>query len=405
MNKTSLLPQPDRIVSLDVIRGFAVLGILIMNIQSFSMISAAYLNPTAFGDLTGINKTVWLLSHILADQKFLSLFSLLFGGGIILFSDNVEKHGYLPARFYYRRLFWLFTVGLIHGYFFWHGDILVAYAVCGALAFLFRKLNPMALIALGIIIFAVPSFNYWLFGKSMEMWPPEALSGINETWSPSQEAIDRELASLGGNIREQLIWRIPETFKMETFIFLIFMGWRAMAFMLIGMGLHKLDFFTGGISKKRHAIVALAAFIIGYPLIIIGVNRNFEAGWSVDYSMFFGWQWNYIGSLFVALGYASLIIILTQMVNLNLLAKAGRMAFTNYLFTTLICTLIFYGHGFGLFGQLERWQQIEVVVVIWTVLLLFSWFWMKKYNYGPVEWLWRYLTYGNKPQLKRNKKY
>jgi uncharacterized protein len=153
MNKTSLLPESARLVSLDVLRGIALLGILIMNIQSFAMINAAYLNPTAFGDLTDFNKTVWILSHVLADQKFLSIFSMLFGAGIILFCENVKKKGYLPASFYYRRLFWLFTFGLIHGYLFWHGDILVAYAICGALAFIFRKLRPAVLIAIGLILF------------------------------------------------------------------------------------------------------------------------------------------------------------------------------------------------------------------------------------------------------------
>ncbi|MCK5211045.1 MAG: hypothetical protein KAQ79_23610, partial [Cyclobacteriaceae bacterium] len=183
MNKTSLLPNLDRIQSIDILRGVAVFGILIMNIQSFSMISAAYINPSAYGDLNGMNKTVWMLSHVLADQKFMTIFSMLFGAGILLFSESIEQKGYIAARFYYRRLFWLFTIGLIHGYVFWHGDILVAYAACGALAFLFRKLSPWVLISIGLMIFFIPSFNYWLFGTSMEMWPPEAVSSVNNTWA------------------------------------------------------------------------------------------------------------------------------------------------------------------------------------------------------------------------------
>ena len=196
MNKTSLFPNLEREQSIDALRGVAVLGILIMNIQSFSMISAAYINPAAYGDLTGMNKIVWILSHILADQKFMSIFSLLFGAGILLFSESVEEKGYLPARFFYRRLFWLFTIGLIHGYVFWHGDILVAYAACGALAFLFRRLSPWVLLALGLIIITIPSFNYWLFGKSMNMFPPEALNSVSDSWMPQQEAIDQEIAAL-----------------------------------------------------------------------------------------------------------------------------------------------------------------------------------------------------------------
>jgi uncharacterized protein len=401
MNKTSLLPRTDRIASLDVLRGIAVLGILIINMQSFSMINAAYINPAAYGDLSGINKNIWILSHVLADQKFLSLFSMLFGAGIVLFAQNVEDRGFLPARFYYRRLFWLFTIGLLHGYIFWHGDILVAYAVCGALAFIFRKLSPVVLIAIGLIIFSVPSFNYWLFGKSMEMWPPEAIAGIRESWSPTQEVIDREIAALTGGIIAQLKWRIPETFKMETFIFLIFIGWRALACMLIGMGLFKFGFFNLAFSRKSYLYIAVAMMASGFTLIITGVTKNFEVGWAVEYSMFFGWQWNYIGSLFVALGYSALVMLLVESFNLNLLARVGRMAFTNYLFTTFICTGIFYGHGLGLFGQAERWQQMVLTVAVWLVLIIFSWLWLQRFRFGPVEWLWRYLTYGNKPEFKR----
>ena len=401
MNKTSLLPRTDRIVSLDVLRGIAVLGILIMNMQSFAMINAAYINPTAFGDLTGINKNVWVLSHIFADQKFLSIFSMLFGAGIVLFANNVADRGYLPARFYYRRLFWLFTIGLLHGYLFWHGDILVAYAVCGALAFLFRKLNPLILMLLALIIFTVPAFNYWLFGKSMAMWPQEALAGIKETWSPSPEAIAGEVAALTGGIKAQLAWRIPETFKMQTFVFLIYLGWRLLACMLLGMGLYKSGFFNLYFTRRSYLFIALAMLIPGFTLITVGVNNNFAAGWVVEYSMFFGWLWNYLGSLLVALGYMALIMLLVQSFKLNLFARVGRMAFTNYLFTTFICTAIFYGHGFGLFGQAERWQQMLLTVAVWLVLIVFSWFWLNLYRFGPVEWLWRLLTYGNKPEFKR----
>lgn len=402
MNKTSLLPRPDRIVSLDVLRGIAVLGILIVNIQSFSMISAAYMNPTAYGDLNGINKTAWMFIHIFGDQKFLSIFSMLFGAGIILFADNVESKGYLPSRFYYRRLFWLFTIGLIHGYLLWHGDILVAYAVCGALAFLFRNLNPMVLLALGIILFTVPAFNYWIFGNSMEMWPEQALAGIRDSWAPAQALIDQEIAFMRGSIVEQLKWRIPETFKMETFIFLIYLGWRILGTMMIGMGLYKFGFLSSKLSVKNYLVIATTTLIPGFLLIAIGVNKNFEAGWSVEYSMFFGSLWNYHGSLLVAIGYAAIIMIATKYINLNIFARAGKMSFTVYLFTTLICTFIFYGTGLGLFGKMERWEQLVTVFVIWIVLLVFSWFWLEKFKYGPVEWLWRYLTYGNKPAMKRS---
>ena len=152
-----VLPS-ERILSLDVLRGFAILGILFMNIQSFSMIEAAYINPTAYGDLTGINKWVWIISHIFTDQKFMTLFSLLFGAGIILITDRADLKGISAAGLHYRRTFWLLLIGLIHAYLLWHGDILVIYAMCALIVYAFRKLSPKkfliyVLITISILIF------------------------------------------------------------------------------------------------------------------------------------------------------------------------------------------------------------------------------------------------------------
>ena len=127
----------DRIASLDVLRGFAVLGILVMNIQAFAMPMAAYFNPTAYGDLSGVNFFTWLVSYLFVDQKFLSMFSLLFGAGICLFADRVEARSGRSAGLHYRRMFWLLLFGLVHAYFLWSGDILVTYALCGSVLFFF----------------------------------------------------------------------------------------------------------------------------------------------------------------------------------------------------------------------------------------------------------------------------
>ena len=146
----SPISTENRIISLDILRGFAILGILIMNIQSFSMITAAYVNPTAYGDLTGINKWTWIISHIIADNKFMTIFSILFGAGIVLMSDKIKKAGRKQAGIYYRRIFWLFVIGMVHAYLFWYGDILVCYAVCGLIVFLFRNLKPGWLLFFGL---------------------------------------------------------------------------------------------------------------------------------------------------------------------------------------------------------------------------------------------------------------
>ncbi|NTV51300.1 MAG: hypothetical protein HGA69_00490 [Desulfobulbaceae bacterium] len=160
MNATKELISPtslsERILSLDVLRGIAVLCILIMNIQSFSMIGAAYINPAAYGDLTGINKWVWILSHILASEKFMSIFSMLFGAGIILFTERAIAKERKPSALHYRRMFWLLVFGMLHAYLIWYGDILVAYSLCGMLAFVFRKMKPKKLIIFSSLFFIVP---------------------------------------------------------------------------------------------------------------------------------------------------------------------------------------------------------------------------------------------------------
>ena len=212
----------DRIISLDVLRGFAVLGILIMNVQSFSMISAAYINPEAYGDLSGLNKWAWIFSHIFADLKFMTIFSILFGAGIILFSGNVEAKGYSPAKLHYRRMFWLFIIGMMHAYLLWYGDILVCYALCALLVFLFRKKSPKTLLILGLITVSVASLLYLMSGFSMQFWPPEAIENTMKGWKPAADLVQREVQAYQGGWLEQMSKRVPGSLSMQTFLFLFY---------------------------------------------------------------------------------------------------------------------------------------------------------------------------------------
>ena len=138
-NDNSLIDLKNRIYSLDLLRGFAVLGILIMNITSFSQISMAYVNPTVGGGLEGYNQYFQAFNYIFADTRFMSIFSILFGAGVVLFSKRIEAKGKRVHALHYKRMFWLLVFGLIHAYFIWAGDILVAYAICGSFVFFFRK--------------------------------------------------------------------------------------------------------------------------------------------------------------------------------------------------------------------------------------------------------------------------
>ncbi|MFQ5632630.1 MAG: DUF418 domain-containing protein [bacterium] len=312
--------KTERILALDVLRGFAIAGILIVNIQAFSMIEATYFNPTAYGDLTGLNKAVWLFTHVFADLKFMTIFSILFGAGIVLFSDRMETKKLKPAAFHYRRTIGLLILGLLHAYLLWYGDILVWYSLCALLVFLF------------------------------------------------------------------------------------FASWRAGGLMLIGMALYKWGVLTGERSGKFYFRLLAIGFVIGFPLIIFGAFRHFEANWPLDYSRFTGQLFNYWGSLGVSLGFISAIVLTCKSQAAKKITKSiaavGRTALANYLVQTIICTTIFYGHGFGLFGEVERTSQILIVLLILIPQMIISPIWLRYFRFGPFEWLWRSFTY-LKPQPVR----
>jgi len=395
--------QKERIHSLDILRGFAILGILIMNIQSFAMPGAAYLNPTAYGDLTGVNKWIWIISHVLADQKFMSIFSILFGAGVILFTENSEKRSGKSAGLHYRRTFWLLVIGLIHAHIIWYGDILVAYALCGFLVYLLRKKNPKLLMVLGVLMIAVHTLFYVGIGLSIQNAPAESIAGASDSWNPSQEKIDEEIAAYTGSFQQQFMQRSTEAMFMETMVFLMLFFWRAGGLMLVGMALYKWGVLSAQKSNRFYWEGVIAGLMIGVPIIIIGLTRNFQAGWSVNYSMFIGSQFNYWGSLFIAFAYICLIMIFAKSEVMGWfkvrLATVGQMALTNYLTQSIICTFIFYGFGLSLFGQVDRLGQIMIVIAVWVLQLLWSPLWLKRYRFGPFEWLWRSLTYFKRQEM------
>ena len=406
--KSSLSPTKlnERIQSLDIIRGIAILGILIMNIQSFSMPGSAYSNPLAFGDLNGINKWVWIVSHVFADMKFMNIFSILFGAGIILVTSKSEIKTGKSASLHYKRTFWLLILGLFHAHLIWYGDILVTYALCALILFPLRKIKPSIQLLLGLIIFSVHSIMYGFFGATISEWPADSLTEIAQSWAPNLERINFEIGMITGTLSQQIQYNSAVATYLETNFFLSLYGfWRVSGLMLIGMALYKLGFFT---SKKLNAYYYRLIFILfplGFTLIIIGVIKNFSADWNWEYSRFLGSQFNYWGSLFLCIVYISIFMII---INSNILkslkvrlAAVGRMALTNYISQSLICTILFFGIGFGLFGQVDRWIQVIIVLLIWILQLTWSKPWLEKFRFGPLEWLWRSFTYGKKQKFIR----
>ncbi len=386
----------ERVIALDVLRGFALLGILVMNIQAFSMPEAAYFLPTVYGSLEGVNLWVWAFSHIFFDQKFMALFSMLFGAGLVLQTVRLENRG--ATGLYYRRIFWLLLIGLAHAYLLWSGDILVTYAICGALIFCCRNCSPRKLLLAGCcVLLVVPLLNTGSY-LSLPSGPPEVLADLLSKFDPSQTAISAEIAAYQGDWLTQMQARVPATVSMQTTAMLFYLLWRAGGLMLVGMALYKWGVFSATCSVRFYYKLILFGFVFGLPLVVYGILDNFSHQWDALYALMGpGSLYNYFGSMFIAMAYVGVVMRVVQselFANLKRrLAAVGRMALTNYLMHTVAATFIFYGHGLGLFGAVPRWGQLLVVLLICCLQLYFSPLWLHKFRFGPVEWLWRTLTY------------
>ncbi len=393
------LAKAKRILSLDLLRGVAVLGILIMNIQSFSMPMAAYINPTAYGDLSGPNKWVWIISHLLASSKFMSIFSMLFGAGVLLFTERAVQKGMNCAVLHYRRMGWLLLFGLIHGFLLWVGDILVTYSLCGMLLFLFRNKQPAILLRSALAFFLVPVLINLFFSWSMPYWPPEAIQSTMKSWMPGEQLIQHHLEVYRSGWMKQMELRIPETIFMQTGLFFMGTFWRVMAMMLLGMALFKWQVLSAERSRHFYIQMTIVGLVVGFLLSGTGVLLNFKYQWTMEYSMFLGAQFNYLGSVGTALGYVGIIMLIGQSKKFRgfkkVMSSVGRMAFTNYILMTLLATFIFYGHGLGLYGSVDRIHQVVICLGIWFLLISISHLWLKRFRFGPLESLWRILTYWN----------
>ncbi|HXP42863.1 MAG TPA: DUF418 domain-containing protein [Candidatus Acidoferrales bacterium] len=409
--RSAVTPQPvgekERIVSIDVLRGFALLGILPMNIQYFSMISAAYSNPTAYGNMTGANYWVWLLCHVFADQKFMTIFSMLFGVGILLITSRIEAAGSSSSGLHYRRMGWLIAFGLAHAYLLWSGDILVTYGLCGLIVYLFRKLRPRTLLVVGLVAISVAPAVLTGYGVRAQHWSAQQVQiATEDLWKPTPAEVANEIKAYRGTWRDQMKFRVPDSVQMEITFFAGFTFWRVTGLMLVGMALFQLRFFTAKRPAAQYwAMIAVAA-CVGIPVTLYGTHRDFANGWDFRYSFFYGAQFNYWASILVSLGWVGVMILASRAAPLlaitRRLAAVGRMAFTNYIMHTVLCTTIFYGHGFGLFSKVERIWQFSIVVAIWAMQLALSPVWLKHFLFGPLEWLWRSLTYWQWEPFRRH---
>jgi len=418
----------ERITTVDVLRGCALLGILIINMDFFALPGAVFFNPPAAGGFEGIDKLVWILNSVVFKQKMMGIFAMLFGAGIILFTNRAEKLHKPVKGVYYRRMFWLLVFGLLHGYLLWHGDVLFTYALCGILLFPLRRLRAGWLIGVAVLMLVfgaliqIGSGSYYATLKHeaaaaetaraageeltplQKRWVAE-WQGMTHIFNASPDEVAEQIEAYRGGYLDIVRFRAPETLMMQTQALVYLVIWRAAGMMLLGMALMKLGIFSGERSVRFYCWLALIGYGIGLPLCAYGAFSLIEHNFDFIYRFQLGNSFNYFGGVFVALAHVGVIVLVykSQIWSwlTRRLAAVGRMAFSNYLLHSLVFTTVFYGYGFGLFGKVSRLGLELMVPVMWTLQLVFSIIWLDHFRFGPAEWLWRSLTYGRRQSMKR----
>ncbi len=398
----------DRIASLDVLRGFAVLGILIVNMASYARVSSAYMNPTSGGAFAGLDVWIWAFIELFADTKFISIFSVLFGAGIAMVADRAAQRGQpAPTRLHYRRHLVLLAFGLAHAYLVWYGDILVAYALCGFFLYPLRNLPARALLRIGWCAVAFVVALWGWAALSLPYWPEADRVAAIAEWAPPDSVLAAETAGFRGGFLDQLRVRAPIAFTVQTTGLAGMVFWRAGGLMLVGMALYRMGVLSAKRSNAFYRRMATLGIAAGLPLIAAGIAYKLHHDFAFEHAMFQGALFNYVGSIGMFLAYVALVMLAVRSNRLpglqRRLAATGRMALTNYLTQSLVCTFVFYGHGLGLFERVPPVGQVGIVAAIWALQLAWSPWWLNRFRFGPLEWLWRTASYGKRQPMRRQR--
>jgi uncharacterized protein len=419
----------DRISSLDVIRGVALFGILLLNVIGFGL-PFAYNDPTNFGGAEGLNLIAWQTNALLFEGTMRGLFSLLFGAGVILITRRGEARGdgIRVADIYFRRSLWLIVFGLAHAWLWlWPGDILYIYGIAALLLFSFRNVRPRTLIMLGVLALASVTAKDWVAytgataahsnwqaaqsvldaGDVLDKKQQAAIDSWKEEVEdlhPPKEKIDEVIDEHHGHYFENIAANAKGIVKRQSYGLYVYSLWDALGMMFIGMALLKL----GVLNAERSNGFYLALIALGYGIGVsvnyyemkLLMDNNFDVLASAQ-----SWLTYDVGRLPVTLGHVGLVMMICKHGWMRWLtsriAAVGRMALTSYVTHTVICVLIFTGVGFALFGELQRYELYYVVFGIWVFQLIVSPVWLKYYRFGPLEWVWRSLTYNKRQPLRR----
>ena len=371
----------ERNVTLDFVRGVAILGILLLNISAFGLPKAAYLNPAWSGSATLSDAWTWALLDLLAQVKFLTLFALLFGAGLQLLLPRGK-------RWIQSRLTLLALLGFIHGLFFWDGDILLAYALVGLVSWrMVREAHHVkSLFNTGVVLYLIGIAVLVLLGvisgtAANRSWVPDAanlqyeqywkLHGGMEAVSNRADMLSDNLLALGAQY-----------------------GWQLAGMMLMGAALMRSGWLKGQFSLRHYRRTGALLVVAGMAVNLPAIFAQWYLAWDYRWCAFLLQAPRELSAPLQAIGYAALAWgYWPQLCRFRLvgaIACVGRMALTNYLLQTLICTTLFY--HLGLFMRFDRLQLLAFVPPIWAVNLLVSSLWLRRFRQGPVEWLWRQLT-------------
>lgn len=417
----------ERIRALDIMRGIVLLGILLMNINGFGLVNA-YANPTVSGGAEGLNLYTWIATNLFFEGTMRGLFSLLFGIGMFILLNRSQERGAGIAGpdIYFRRLTWLLFFGLVHGYLLlWTGEILYDYALMGFLVYSFRNMAPKKLLLIAAFLVSVGTFwNYVEHQNNIKMLEDIAIAKTNlaagKTLTEEQEAATKKWEKIekkkspafvnkyNEKMRSGYITIVkhlaPKNMESDTVWFYEWDLWDILSMMLIGIALFKRNIFSAEKSYRFYGLMVAAGYIIGLSInyyeiqLILNDNFSFIAFSKSNITY-------YLGRLAIATGHIGAIMILVKAPVLmwlkRRLAAVGQMALTNYIMHSVICMIVFTGVGFGLFGKLQRYELLFVVMGIWIFQLIASPIWLKHFEFGPIEWLWRRLSYLQKPVFKK----
>lgn len=391
---------PSRVVALDFVRGIAILGILLLNIVGFAWPEIVYVSPRApTAPVTPADDWTWLAIFVLADGKFRGLFTLLFGASMLLFVERADGTGRDGAALQRRRLGWLALFGLAHFFLIWWGDILFLYAVCGFVALGARDwpVRQLWTVALGIYALGAATMGVLTAGQAFDPVQAAQLFADYARQSAGETAAMQSSwpGLVGWTLRES--WSDPLTTVAMTWF-------ETIPLMLIGMALFRSGFFA---TWERGQLVRWAAWGIAAGLVLTLPLAWWIASneFALAFTLFVWLGPAALVRLASVIGYAALFVILAKGCSRSFLGErlvaCGRMAFSNYIGTSLLMTFIFHGWGLGLFARYGRFELLGFVLPAWALMLAWSKPWLANFRYGPLEWLWRSLTYGTLAPLRK----